>query len=120
MLYSIQFLNIIHSLLLLVKMDHFILHTHPSMTSLLGAQHEIHIFLAPLNPDKETVAKYYEAVHEWNEKRQPDFAKTYGNFQMKACVLGLVFRKEKTFEENPITVMQSSVYIKSNSMKRVI
>ena len=32
------------------------------------ATQEIHIFLAPLNPDEEVLKVYYDAVEEWNIK----------------------------------------------------
>lgn len=76
------------------------------------AQHEIHIFLDPVNPSQDIVEKYNTVVQKWNETNRRDFT-------MKACYLCLIFR-DKDFNEIPIKVMQSAVYYKNNSIDDVI
>lgn len=79
----------------------------------LPATHEIHIFLGPLNPDEETVAKYKASVEKWN------FALA-DKSTMKACLLCLYFRDAQTGVETPVVVMQSAVYVHNNSTQQVI
>ena len=103
-------------------MDAFILQKHPKMvgagTSI--AQHEIHIFLLPLNPDPKTVQTYYDSVNNWNASNQKEYSEKFGDYQMKACLLCLIFREKYTFAEKPVYVMQSSVYIRSNDLGEII
>lgn len=78
----------------------------------LPATHELHIFLAPINPDDQTVSRYQEIVAEWNS--------TYpSNLGMKPCLLTLVFRDERGQATN-VTVMQSARYVRSNDDTYVI
>lgn len=78
------------------------------------ATHEIHIFLAPVNPDSETVEKYKQITQKWNE------TKTYtGLTEMKACYLCLIFR-DSTANEMPVFVIQSSAYYRNNDTQEVI
>jgi len=79
----------------------------------LEAQHEIHIFLAPLNTDAETVQRYEEAVAEFNHRSGAD------SRTMKPCHLALVFRGDAGME-NTVRVMQSAQYIYDNDMERVV
>lgn len=84
------------------------------------AQHEIHIFLGPINPSLEKINEYYELVNNWNKIHAPNWQTKYGKFYMKACLLCLIFREKETFEEYSVYVMQSSVYIKSNDIQTVM
>jgi len=72
---------------------------------------EIHIFLGPLNPDEETVAKYTAAVEEYNEQH---FGKSVKN-KMKAPYLCLSYR-----EAGEVSVLQSSRYIYASNTDDVI
>eukprot|EP01129_Flabellula_baltica_P016741 TRINITY_DN9070_c0_g1_i1.p1 TRINITY_DN9070_c0_g1~~TRINITY_DN9070_c0_g1_i1.p1 ORF type:complete len:262 (-),score=56.37 TRINITY_DN9070_c0_g1_i1:15-800(-) len=75
----------------------------------LSGMSEIHIFLAPLNPDEETLQRYYDAVDEFNSTIPGD------KHQMKACHLSLNYR-----EKGDIRVMQSSRYMFSKETQAVI
>lgn len=69
---------------------------------------ELHSFLSPLNPDEETIQKYYQTVADWNNQ-------SGGLPTMKACLLCLVFR-----DAGPVVVMQSARYFRSDSYDNVI
>lgn len=78
---------------------------------------EIHIFLAPLNPDAGTLQRYEQAVADWNAKnwdaksnRRPGAAT-----QMRPVYLCLNFR-----EAGPVFVLQSARHILSEDTERVI
>ena len=91
-------------------MDHFL--------QLVGkndskATQEIHIFLAPLNPDEQTLQRYYDAVVEWNTDH-PDTSD-----KMKACHLSLVFR-DSDGNETTVRVMQSARYYRCDDTVKVI
>lgn len=103
-------------------MDSFILSNHCKLNGKGNkqAQHEIHIFLLPLNPNTETIKSYYQAVDDWNTNHQTEYTDKFGDFRMKACHLCLIYREKGTFEEKPVFVMQSSVYIKSDDMSEII
>jgi len=90
-----------------------------------GAVHEIHIFLLPLNPDEETLKKYYEAVEEWNEKQHPLEQECLKSTPMKACHLSLEFLKkgidgESSSPYKDVKVMQSARYVYENDPEKVI
>jgi len=72
------------------------------------AQHEIHTFLCPLNPDADTIQRYYDTVAQFN-RENPDARPT------KACLLCLVFR-----DVGPVMVMQTARYFNSNAPEKVI
>lgn len=76
-------------------MDRYVLDNHPEIKGFREEKglHEIHIFLLPLNPDKETVASYYDTVSTWNLKFKDEYCEKFGGFEMKACLLCLIFRK---------------------------
>jgi len=72
---------------------------------------EIHIFLEPLNPDEQTIARYQAAVEEYNATQlKPDH-----KFPMKSCVLCLTYR---VAGDN--RVMQSSRYFYGKETQSVI
>ena len=74
----------------------------------LESQMEIHCFLKDLNPNEETIQKYYQTVADWNNQSS-------GLPTMKACLLCLVFR-----DAGPIVVMQSARYFRSDSHDKVL
>lgn len=77
-----------------------------------AATQEIHIFLGPLNPDEETLQRYYRAVEKYNTLYQPKDL-------MKACFLALVFRDKNG---NSVThkVMQSARYLRCDDTQQVV
>lgn len=77
----------------------------------LGALHEIHIFLNPLNPTEENLQQYYAAVNEWNNNNPT-------MMQMKACYLCLVFNINGV--DTDVCVMQSARYYRDNDTEKVI
>lgn len=77
----------------------------------MPATQEIHHFLLPLNPDKDTLQRYYDLVAQWN-KENPS------NLIMKPCYLALIYRKDGIEEE--VCVMQSARYLRSNDTDAVI
>jgi len=81
-------------------------HDYPEIEGLS----EIHIFLAPLNPDQDTLNKYHAAVEEYNQSELKDTVN-----KMKGVFLCLNFRTL-----GDVNVMQSSRYIHSNSTNEVI
>jgi len=100
--------------------DLSVLTNHQQMTGTgTQATHEIHIFLGPPNPPPELVSDYKKSVEKWNEIYQKDYSGQYGDYKMKACFLCLIFR-DSDCNENPVYVMQSAIYCKSNSMEEVI
>lgn len=101
-------------------MDTFVLENHPKLESPSLAQHEIHIFLNPINPSDNDIVKYYCCVNKWNQENSQKYSEKYGNFIMKPCLLELIFREKYSFKEIPVKVMQSAVYIKCNDMSAVI
>lgn len=87
---------------------------YPALTGKDGAAalHEIHVFLMPLNPDSETVAKYVDLVDQWNKAHY-----TEPNFKpMKAPYLALEFRGVP----EPVCVLQSARYLVSDDTKHVV
>jgi hypothetical protein len=72
---------------------------------------EIHIFLLPLNPDKETLKRYDDAVEEYNRTMLKDGEK----FMMKACHLCLNYRVK-----GDVRVMQSSRYFNGRDTETVL
>eukprot|EP01084_Bolivina_argentea_P118676 210516_1 len=88
----------------------------------LEATHEIHIFLAKLNPNKSELAQYDKAVDEWNKKYYTNNGNDgqYKITPMKACYLDLIFRDPKDGTENDICIMQSSRYIYCDDTEYVI
>ena len=87
--------------------------TYPEMKG-KGSQealHEIHIFLSNLNPSEEELARYYEAVRQWN-------ASNPNEQPMKACYLDLVFKQDG--KDVDVCVMQSARYFRSDSTDLVI
>ena len=88
----------------------------------LEATHEIHVFLAKLNPNKQELSMYDKAVNDWNKK----YYKNNGNSgrykitPMKACYLALIFRDPNTGKEQEIDVMQTSRYIYCDDPEYVI
>lgn len=104
----------------LIMYDENIISSTPEMTGKnnMKALHEIHIFMSPLwiinsmNIDDEIIEKYKNVVKKFNEV----MCDTYPNFKiMKDPVLALKFEKE-----GYIVVIQSSLYILSNSKIEVI
>lgn len=90
-----------------------------------GAVHEIHIFLVPLNPDEETLQKYYNAVDEWNEKQHPLEQESLKSTPMKACHLSLEFLDKgidgaSSSPFRDVKVMQSARYVYENDPQKVI
>ena len=79
---------------------------------LYPATQEIHIFLEPLNPDQETLEKYYATVAKWNEQNDK-------GAPMKPCHLALVFRDAEG-TENIVRVMQSARYYPCNDTSEVV
>ena len=75
------------------------------------ALHEIHIFLADLNPTSEKLAQYNQAVEDWNHVNVglSTSSRSLG-YPMKACFLALVFRAPDG-TENVVKVMQSARYV---------
>lgn len=73
---------------------------------------EVHIFLAPLNPDAETRQRYYHAIDVFNETMKAE----YGPFwkAMKSPFLALKFGSEY------VNVMQSARYVYGLSYRQVL
>lgn len=94
----------------------------PNMTGSgeLMATHEIHHFLLPLNPDEETLQRYYDAVDEWNKTVLPtlDVEGMHQKTPMKPCYLALIFRKDH--QEQEVCVMQSARYVRCNDPNKVV
>lgn len=89
-----------------------------------GALHEIHIFMADLNPKQDVLQLYYDSVEKWNDARKCNARKCNAhkdktNYQMKACFLTLVFR-DVDGNEQAVQVMQSARYIRSNDTTYVV
>lgn len=95
-------------------------HTYPYCTGKneIAALHEIHIFLAPINPSPEIVKKYTDLCLRWNEMHphcKP----------MKPCYLALEFRKKDengnfTSEGEEVCVLQSARYVQSDDMDYIV
>jgi len=86
--------------------------TYPNLTGKdHEALHEIHIFLLPLNPEKEVLAKCIKDTERYNAEKIGDLQ----DYSMKMCYLTLVFRNL-----GPVKVMQSSRYYRSNDLDKVI
>lgn len=98
-----------------IKNDAEYASTYPIMrgSGSMEATQEIHIFLADLNPDDETLERYNKAVAEWNDNH-PELSD-----KMKNCYLCLVFR-DADGNENPVRVLQSARYIRSNDSDYVV
>lgn len=77
----------------------------------IPATHEIHHFLLPLNPDNDTLQRYFDLVEQWNQKHP-------STLPMKPCYLALIYRKDGIEEE--VCVMQSARYFRSNDTDLVI
>lgn len=70
---------------------------------------EVHVFLLPLNPDAETVARYQATVAAYNEE--------HPGAGMKAPFLGLCFRETATsVESTTARVMQSARHVHTASL----
>jgi len=98
---------------------------YPKMESKgsMPATQEIHIFLGPLNPEEESLQRYYEATNLWNRDVYPQLiieASNTGSMpaEMKPCHLALIFRKDG--EDNQVRVMQSARYYRCNDTEKVI
>eukprot|EP00484_Ammonia_sp_Unknown_P023761 CAMPEP_0197030908 /NCGR_PEP_ID=MMETSP1384-20130603/10036_1 /TAXON_ID=29189 /ORGANISM="Ammonia sp." /LENGTH=288 /DNA_ID=CAMNT_0042460341 /DNA_START=20 /DNA_END=883 /DNA_ORIENTATION=+ len=99
--------------------------TYPRMKGIgkdLEATHEIHIFLAKLNPNQQALARYTQAVDDWNAKYYTNHGNDarYKITPMKACYLALIFRDALNGEAQEICVMQSSRYIYCDDPEFVI
>jgi uncharacterized FAD-dependent dehydrogenase len=98
-------------------------HTYPEFKGKHESEalHEIHIFLAPINPDANTVKRYTEACELWNRMNSGK-----QNFKpMKPCYLALEFRDKDdqgnfTDVGTEVCVMQSARYIQSNNMEYIV
>lgn len=77
------------------------------------ANHELHIFLLPHDPDHETVQKFFKVVTEWN-KQHPSIKS-----HMEACYLGIPFRRQDG-SEHIVHVIQSARYFKTNDTAEAI
>ncbi len=101
--------------------DDEIMSSHPQMLRSVGDTqtihgkmlHEAHIFLGPINPAEDEIQKYKKIVRLFNETFDGNFLA--GERSMQDPILRLNFEKE-----GYVTVMQSSLYIKSDDMKEVI
>lgn len=80
-----------------------------------GATHEIHIFLTPINPDQETLNRYFAVVEEWNVTRYEEERTLIQCSKMKACHLSLEFHSSTN-----VRVMQSARFVYENDMNKVI
>lgn len=88
--------------------------TYPQMKGKgAAATHELHIFLADLNPSEQRLEQYYTAVNDWN-KLHPELTD-----KMKACFLALVFRSPSG-DEQTVKVMQSARYFRSDDSDQVV
>ena len=86
----------------------------------LPATHEVHIFLAPLDPDDATVARYEAAVAAFNDGRCAAAAAPVARCAtMKASHLALVFRDPASGAEKTVRVMQSAQYVWDNNQQSV-
>jgi hypothetical protein len=90
-----------------------------------GATHEIHIFLAPVDPDEETLAKYFTAVEQWNQTQKAAEDAQIKSTLMKACHLSLEYLTEGVGECAPparrnVRVMQSARFVYDNDPLKVI
>jgi len=83
----------------------------------LSGASEIHVFLAPINPDKATVEKYDAAVADWNAKYWDNekARKPGASTQMRPVFLCLDFRSL-----GPTFVCQSARHILSNDPEKVV
>mmetsp|Transcript_51618 Transcript_51618/g.95548 ORF Transcript_51618/g.95548 Transcript_51618/m.95548 type:complete len:311 (+) Transcript_51618:43-975(+) len=83
----------------------------------LSGASEIHIFLAPINPDEATVKKYDAAVAAWNAKHWDDEAtrRRGASTQMRPVYLCLDFRSQ-----GPTFVCQSARHVTSNDPELVV
>lgn len=81
-------------------------------TAGLSALHEIHVFCGDVNPSEGMIAKYQEAVAEWNALHSD------APHPMKACVLALLFRDGK--DEKEVVVLQCARYFRSDSTEETI
>ncbi len=75
--------------------------------------HESHIFIGHVDPDGESIERFKKVVKLFNETFHGDFLLEEGPMQGSVMYLN---HDQKKCE----TVMQSSLYIKSNNMKEVI
>jgi len=88
--------------------------TYPKMIGRGGpATHELHTFLADINPSESSLKKYYQAVDDWNAQH-PGLQD-----KMKACFLALIFRGENG-EEKTVKVMQSARYYRCDDTDEVV
>lgn len=78
----------------------------------IPAMQEIHIFLAPINPNQYDVEKFQNLVRKFNDKYEPLFGSRWK--PMKACHLALQFKS------GWVNVIQSSRYVLSNNPDDVI
>jgi hypothetical protein len=69
---------------------------------------ELHHFLGPLNPDDDTVARYYAMVAEFNKQYAGKLLYGTALGTMNAPLLRLYFRKDGKIL--PINVLQAAVY----------
>lgn len=96
--------------------DSALIANHPQMTRTNSTDkmlHEAHIFLGPINPSNEEIEKYQKVVKLFNESFDGNFFA--GERPMQDPVLCLNFEKL-----GYVTVMQSSLYMKSNNMASVV
>lgn len=77
------------------------------------AVHELHVFLAEINPDETRVQNYYKTVEEWNRQH------AHLTDKMKACFLALVFRGADGTEKT-VKVMQSARYFRSDDSDEAV
>ncbi|ATZ80364.1 hypothetical protein BMW23_0306 [Bodo saltans virus] len=77
------------------------------------ALHEIHIFLAELNPTQEQIELYSWIVEQFNETYKD---KTVNFKQMKAPLLALYFRNHGAY----VSVLQSSHYFSSDNKEEIL
>lgn len=87
--------------------------TYPEITGKgdMGALHELHVFLLPLNPDQKFVDLATEATKKYNET----YASELKGYPMKMCYLTLLFRTA-----GPVKVLQSARYFRSEKQDEVI
>eukprot|EP01084_Bolivina_argentea_P232125 391293_1 len=102
--------------------------TYPKMTGSgsMPSTHEVHIFMAELNPCEETVATYYKAARDWNAQVYPQLI-SKGKHNERACTgqmrpgyFLLVFKNALQNTEREVRVMLSSRYVYCNDQQYVI
>jgi hypothetical protein len=87
--------------------------TYPAQTGkgVHPALHELHVFLAPLNPEPETVDKALKVIEEYNAK----YKDILDGYPMKMCFLTSIYDKN-----TPLDTLETGRYLRSDDNDKVI